>query len=102
MEEEDYDGCDGADPRHCLDGTLLSLADGILLRSIIATTAGAAATAVGSTKTRCPQSMSWRFIGWEDLEGDNGNSVRMEDDDFSDAEAGEYACNFLEVAIHRL
>jgi hypothetical protein len=46
--------------------------------------------------------MSSRFIGWEDWEGNNGNSVGMEDDDFSDAEAGEYACNFLEVAIHRL
>jgi hypothetical protein len=43
-----------------------------------------------------------RFIGWEDWEGDNGNSVRMEDDDFSDVKAGEYACNFLEVAIHWL
>ena len=32
-----------------LDDSLLRLADGILLRSIVATTAGAAATAVGST-----------------------------------------------------
>jgi len=48
-EEEEYDGCDGADPRRRLDDTLLSLADGILLRSIVAMTAGATATAVGST-----------------------------------------------------
>jgi hypothetical protein len=32
-EEEEYDRCDGADPRRRLDDTLLSLAaDGILLR----------------------------------------------------------------------
>ena len=49
-EEEEYDGCDGADPRRRLDDALLSLAaDGILLCSIVVTTAGAAATAVGST-----------------------------------------------------
>jgi hypothetical protein len=50
-EEEEYNGCDGADPRRRLDDALLSLADGILLRSIVATMAGAAATAVGSTAT---------------------------------------------------
>jgi hypothetical protein len=49
--EEEYDRCDGADPQRRLDDALLSLADGILLRSIIAMTAGAAATAVGSTAT---------------------------------------------------
>ena len=49
--EEEHDGCDGADPRRRLDDALLSLADGILLRSIVATTAGAAATAVRCTAT---------------------------------------------------
>ncbi len=34
-EEEEYDRCDGADPRRRLDNALLSLADGILLRSIV-------------------------------------------------------------------
>ena len=48
-EEEECDGCDDANPRLRLDDSLLRLADGILLRSIVATTAGAAATAVGST-----------------------------------------------------
>jgi hypothetical protein len=43
--------------------------------------------------------MSSQFIGWEDWEGDNGNSVVTEDDDDANAEAGEYACNFLEVAL---
>ena len=40
----------------------------------------------------------------EDWEGDNGNSVATEDDDNEDvdAEAGEYACNFLEVALRQL
>ena len=47
-EEEEYNGCDGANPRR---RPLLSLADEILLRSIGAMTAGAAATAVGSTET---------------------------------------------------
>jgi hypothetical protein len=39
MEEEECDGCNGADPQRCLDDSLLRLADGILLRSIVATTA---------------------------------------------------------------
>ena len=38
-EEEECDGCNGADPRRRLDDSLLRLADGILLRSIIAMTA---------------------------------------------------------------
>jgi hypothetical protein len=50
-EEEEYDGCDGANPQRRLDDALLSLADGILLRSIIAMTAGAAETVLGSTAT---------------------------------------------------
>jgi pseudouridine-5'-phosphate glycosidase len=50
-EEEEYNGCNGADPQCRLDDTLLSMVDGILLRSVVATTAGAAATAVGSTVT---------------------------------------------------
>ena len=49
IEEEEYKRCDGANPRRRLDNTLLSLADGILLRSIVMTTAGAAAMAAGST-----------------------------------------------------
>ena len=36
-EEEECDGCDGANPRRCLDDSLLRLADGILLCSIVAT-----------------------------------------------------------------
>ncbi len=50
-EEEEYNGCDGADPQCRLDNALLSLADGIFLRSIVATMAGAVAMAVGSTAT---------------------------------------------------
>jgi hypothetical protein len=50
--------------------------------------------------------MSSRFIGREDWEGDNGNSVATKDknnvDDNADAEAGDYACDFFEVALHRL
>ena len=47
-EEEKCDGCDGADPQCRLDGSLLILANGILLRSIAATTVGAAAAAESS------------------------------------------------------
>ena len=43
-----------------------------------------------------------RFIGPEDWEGDNGNSITTEDDDNDDAntEAGEFVCDFLEVGLH--
>ena len=37
--------------------------------------------------------MSSRFIGREEWEGENGNSVATEDNDY-DAEAGEYVCDF--------
>jgi hypothetical protein len=42
------------------------------------------------------------FIGWEDREGDDGSSVTMEDDNDTDAEAGGYARDFLEVVLRRL
>ena len=47
--------------------------------------------------------LSW-FIGREDWEGDNGNSVATEDDndDYADAESGEYAYNFLKVMLSQL
>jgi len=38
-EKEECDGCDGANPRRRLDDSLLRLAGGILLRSIVAMTA---------------------------------------------------------------
>ena len=48
--------------------------------------------------------MSSRFIGQEDWEGDNGNSIATEDgdNDNANAEVGEYTCNFLEVAFRQL
>ena len=42
------------------------------------------------------------FIGREDREGDDSSSVAMEDDDGTDTEVGGYACDFLEVVLHRL
>ena len=42
------------------------------------------------------------FIGREDQEGDDGSGVATEDDDETDAEAGGYACNFLEVILCQL
>ena len=44
-EEEECDGCEGADPRRRLDDSLLILVNGTLLCSIAATTVGAAAAA---------------------------------------------------------
>ena len=41
------------------------------------------------------------FIGWEEWEGNNARGVATEDND-ADAEAGEYAHDFLEVALSRL
>ena len=59
--------------------------------------------------------LSW-FIGQEDWEGDNGNSIGTEDDADAnavavavadadanaDTDVGEYACDFLKVALRRL
>jgi hypothetical protein len=91
-EEEECDGCDGADPRRRLDDSLLRLADGILLRLIAATTAGAAATAVGSmaiaTMSMPVFDIGALFIGREDREGDDGSGVATEDEEDTDAEAG--------------
>ena len=42
------------------------------------------------------------FIGREEREGDDGSGVATEDDDDADAKAGEYARDFLEVALSRL
>jgi hypothetical protein len=89
-EEEECNGCDGANPRRRLDDSLLCLADGILLRSIVAT------TAVGSTAIATMSmpviEIGALFIEREDREGDDGSGVATEDDDDTDAEAGGYAC----------
>jgi hypothetical protein len=42
------------------------------------------------------------FIGREDRVGDNGSGVVTEDDNDTDAEAGGYARDFLELVLHRL
>jgi hypothetical protein len=42
------------------------------------------------------------FIGGEDREGNDGSGVTTESDDGADAEAGEYARDFLEVVLHQL
>ena len=42
------------------------------------------------------------FIGREDREGSNGSGVTTEDDSDTDAEAGGYACDFLEVVLRQL
>jgi hypothetical protein len=94
-EEEECDGCDGADSRRRLDDSLLRLADGILLCLIVAMTAGAAATEVGSTAIATMSmpviDISTLFIGREDREGNDGSGVATEDDDDTDEEAGGYA-----------
>ncbi len=93
-EEEECDGCNGANPRRRLDDSLLCLADGILLRSIVATTVGAAEMAVGSTAIATMSmpviDIGALFIGREDREGNDGSGVPTEDDNDTDAEAGGY------------
>ena len=93
-EEEECNRCYGADPRHRLDDSLLRLVDGILLRLIVATMAGAAATAVGSTvivTMLMPViNIGVLFIGREDREGNDSSGAATEDDDDTDAEAGGY------------
>jgi hypothetical protein len=94
-EEEECDGCNGADPQRRLDDSLLCLADGILLRLIVATLAGAPSTALGSTAIMTMSmpaiNIGALFIGREDREGDNGSGVTTEDDDDTNTEAGGYA-----------
>ena len=46
--------------------------------------------------------MLLRIIGWEDLEGGNGNGVTTEDNNNADAEVGEYTRDFLEVELRQL
>jgi len=93
-EEEECEVCNGANPRRRLDDSLLHLADGILLDSIVVTTAGAAATTVGSTAIATMSmpviNIGALFIGQEDREGNDGSSVVTEDDDDTDAEVGGY------------
>ena len=109
---EEDDGWERADPRRHLDSALLCLADGILLCSIAATTVGlavavaAAAVAAESLMTATMLMptiyVGALFIGREEREGDDGNGVATEDNGAAKAEAGEYAHNFLEVALSRL
>ena len=42
------------------------------------------------------------FIGREDREGNDGSGIMTEDDEDTDAEAGGYAHNFLEVVLRQL
>jgi hypothetical protein len=42
------------------------------------------------------------FIGREDRGGSDGSGIAKEDDDDTNAEAGGYACDFLEVVLRRL
>ena len=42
------------------------------------------------------------FIGREDQEGDDGSDIATEDDDDTNAEAGGYTSNFLEVFLRPL
>jgi len=107
MKEEEYDGCDGAKPRPHLDNALLCLVDGILLRSITTMTVDAAAAAAGGSPVIATTLMpaidvGALFIGREEREGNDGSGVVTGDDDNADAEAGEYARDFLEVALSRL
>ena len=101
--EEECDGCNGTDPQRCLDNSLLRLAD---VRLIAATTVGAAARRRWSPATATTSmpaiNIGALFIGQEDQEGDDGSGFATENDDDANAEAGEYARDFLEVILRRL
>ena len=103
MEEEECNGCDGANPQRRLEDSLLRLAD---VRLIVATTVGAAARRRWSPATATMSmpaiDIGALFIGREDWVGNNGSGVAMEDDDNTDVEAGEYARIFLEVVLRQL
>ncbi len=90
MEEEECDGCDGADPQRRLDDSLLRLADA---RLIAATTVGTGVRGRWSPATAMTSvpsiDIGALFIGREDREGNDGSGVVTEDDDNADAEAGE-------------
>jgi len=96
MEEEECDGCDGANPQRRLDDSLLCLSD---VRLIPATTVGAAArrqwSPATATRSMPVINIGAMFIGWEDQEGNDGSSVATDYDNKADAEVGEYAHNFL-------
>ena len=102
-EEEECNGCDGANPQRRLDNSLLRLAD---VRLIAATTVGAAARRRWSPATTTASmpaiDIGALFIGQEDWEGNNGSSFATEDDINADAEAGEYAHNYFEVILRQL
>ncbi len=91
--------------RCCLDDSLLRLADRILLRLIVAMTAprrGAAAESGNHNDVNACNRHRHVFIEREDREGNKGSCVATEDDDNTDAEAGVYARDFLEVVLRRL
>ncbi len=103
MEEEECDGCDGPDPQQYLDDSLLRLAEVRLIASTTVDTAVRRRWSPATMTTSMPLiNIGALFIGREDWEGNNGSSVVAEDDDNADAEAGEYARDFLEVVLHRL
>ena len=103
-EEEEFDGCNGATPD-------------------AAWTTPSSSWRTGSSSARLPR-QRWAprrrrspatattsmpvinidalFIGREDREGDDGSGVATEDDGDTDAEAGGYARDFLEVILRRL
>ena len=90
MEEEECDGCDGADTQRRLDDSLLRLEDA---RLIAATTVGAAGRRRWSPATATTSmpaiNIGTMFIGQEDRQGNNGSGFAAENDDDADAEAGE-------------
>jgi hypothetical protein len=98
--EEEYDGCDGADPGRRLDDSLLRGRDSPPLDRC---DDGAAArwrrSPVTATTSMPAINISALLIGREDREGNNGSGVAAEDDDNTDAEAGGYVRNFLEVVL---
>ena len=107
MEDEEYNEWEGTNPQRRLDDALLRLADEIILRSIAVMMVGAATAAAAGSPAIAPTLMpvinvGELFIGREEKEGNDGSGIATEDNDDADAEVGEYARDYLEVALSRL
>ena len=105
-EEEACDGCVGANPRRCLDNSSLlrSARTGSSSARLLCDRAAARRRqSLATATTSMPAiDIGALFIGREDWEENEGSGIATEDDDDTDAEAGGYERDFLEVVLCQL
>ena len=103
MEEEECDGCEGADPQRRLDNSLLRLVEVCLIAVMTVGTVVRRQWSQATATTSMPViDIGTLFIRREDREGNGGSGAVTEDVNDANAEAGECASNFLEVVLCRL